>query len=88
MADLLSPYSPYSVGDTFAPGDSVEGESVYVGLACPNGPPGPAANVTDQQIAVVERGGCLLQEKLDTGQEYVLASDRDYGVYIFRYTGR
>jgi hypothetical protein len=24
----------------------------------------------------------------EDGKEYVLASDRDYGVYIFQYTGR
>ncbi|MDQ4126708.1 MAG: hypothetical protein M3151_01920 [Actinomycetota bacterium] len=65
VSDLLSPYSPYSVGDTFAPGESIEGESVYVGLACPNSPDVPAGSGEDQ-IAVVERGGCRLQEKLDT----------------------
>ena len=45
-------------------GDSIDGDTVYVGLACSAGTAVPAATGPDQ-IAVVERGVCTFQEKLD-----------------------
>ncbi len=80
VADLLSPYDPFDFGDTFPPGESIEGESVYLGLACPNGPAVPAGSGTGQ-IAVVERGGCRLQEKLDT----VVAAGGYEGMVLFNW---
>ncbi len=43
-------------------GDSVSGDTVYVGLACNGSPAVPAGN--GSQIALVERGVCTFTEKL------------------------
>ena len=64
-------------------GGSIEGDTVYVGLACPGGPavpPGTGAG----QIAVVERGVCDFQVKVDAivaagGYEAVLVFNRENG---------
>ena len=64
-------------------GGTIEGDAVYVGLACP-GDTVPAAPVTDSgtQIAVVERGECLFQEKYDAvvaagGYEAIIVFNRE-----------
>jgi hypothetical protein len=44
-------------------GGSIEGDTVYVGRACDADAPVPAGDGT--QIAVVERGVCTFQEKID-----------------------
>jgi hypothetical protein len=64
-------------------GGSIDGTTVYVGLACPGGPAVPPASGPNQ-IAVVERGVCLFQEKYDAvaaagGYEAVLVFNRENG---------
>jgi len=65
------------------PGGSIDGDTVYVGLACPGGTPVPPASGPDQ-IAVAERGVCTFQEKLDNiaaagGYEAALVFNREEG---------
>ncbi len=64
-------------------GESIEGDAVYVGRACPGDPAVPAG--TGDQIAVVERGVCDFQVKYDAvlaagGYEAVLVFNRENGV--------
>lgn len=61
-------------------GETVEGPTVYVGLACPNSEPVPRGN--GSQIAVVERGVCTFTEKVAAveaagGYVAVLIFDRE-----------
>jgi hypothetical protein len=63
-------------------GETIEGDTVYVGRACP-GDQVPAATGPGQ-IAVVERGVCLFQEKFDAvaaagGYEAILIFNRENG---------
>jgi hypothetical protein len=49
---------------TIAQAQAISGPTVFVGRACPGDPAvPPAPNVGTQQIAVVERGLCLFEEK-------------------------
>jgi hypothetical protein len=62
-------------------GESIDGVTVYVGRACPGDAAVPAATGSGQ-IAVVERGVCTFQEKLDNvvaagGYEAVLVFNRE-----------
>jgi hypothetical protein len=62
-------------------GDSIEGDTVYVGRACDADPAVPAGSGAGQ-IAVVERGVCTFQEKYDNviaagGYEAVLVFNRE-----------
>jgi len=64
-------------------GGSIEGDTVYVGLACSGGTPVPPASGPGQ-IAVAERGVCTFQEKLDNiaaagGYQAVLVFNREQG---------
>jgi hypothetical protein len=64
-------------------GETIEGDTVYVGLACPGGPAVPPATEPGQ-IAVVERGVCLFQEKFDAvaaagGYEAIIVFNRENG---------
>jgi hypothetical protein len=64
-------------------GGTIEGETVYVGRACPGDPAVPAATGPGQ-IAVVERGVCTFQEKFDAvaaagGYEAILVFNREDG---------
>jgi hypothetical protein len=64
-------------------GETIEGDTVYVGRACPGDPAVPAASGPGQ-IAVVERGVCLFQEKFDAvaaagGYEAILVFNRENG---------
>ena len=64
-------------------GGSIEGDTVYVGLACSGGPAVPPGSGAGQ-IAVSERGVCTFQEKLDNitaagGYEAALVFNREEG---------
>jgi hypothetical protein len=64
-------------------GGSIEGDTVYVGLACNSSPAVPPGSGPGQ-IAVSERGVCTFQEKLDNiaaagGYEAVLVFNREEG---------
>ncbi len=63
-------------------GDSIEGVSVYVGLACNGGPAIPAGGAA-VDIAVVERGVCAFTEKVAN----VIAATGYDAVLIFNRTG-
>jgi hypothetical protein len=63
-------------------GGSIEGDTVYAGRACPGDPAVPAGDGT--QIAVVERGVCDFQVKIDAvvaagGYQAVLVFNRENG---------
>jgi hypothetical protein len=63
-------------------GESIDGDTVYVGLACPGGPAVPPGG--PGKIAVVERGVCTFQEKSDAvaaagGYEAILVFNRENG---------
>jgi hypothetical protein len=45
-------------GTTMTPGETITGESVFVGRACPGDLAVPPASTTVDQIAIVERGVC------------------------------
>jgi hypothetical protein len=68
---------------TTAQAEAIAGTTVFVGLACPGGtavPPAP--NVGTAQIAVVERGVCLFEEKAQTvlaagGYEAIIIMNRE-----------
>ena len=47
-----------------ADGQTIQGESVFVGRACPGDPAVPAGSATATDIAVVERGVCTFTEKV------------------------
>jgi hypothetical protein len=66
-----------------ASGQTIEGTSVYVGLACPGGAAVPAGNAAVIDIAVVERGVCLFTEKVAS----VIAAGGYDAVLIFNRTG-
>jgi len=73
--------SPGSATPTLAEGESIEGDTVFVGRACPGDAAVPAATAADQ-IAVVERGVCLFTEKLAAveaagGYAAVIVFDRE-----------
>jgi hypothetical protein len=64
-------------------GGTIEGQTVYVGRACPGDTAVPAATGSGQ-IAVVERGVCTFQEKFDAvaaagGYEAILVFNREDG---------
>jgi hypothetical protein len=64
------------------PGGSINGQTVYVGRACPGDPAVPAGDGT--QIALVERGVCDFQVKYDAilaagGYRAVLVFNREQG---------
>jgi len=64
-------------------GGSIEGTTVYVGLACTGGTAVPPATGPNQ-IAVVERGVCTFQEKYDNviaagGYQAILVFNRENG---------
>ena len=65
------------------PGQTIQGISKYVGLACPGGPAVPAGNPAITDIAVVERGVCLFTEKVAS----VIAAGGYDAVLIFNRTG-
>jgi hypothetical protein len=54
--------SALSAAEPIAPGTIIDGDTVFVGLACVGTVPPPPAGVT---IAVAERGVCTFQEKAD-----------------------
>jgi hypothetical protein len=55
-------------GEMFMPpGSVIQGQTVFVGLACPGSEPVPAGN--GAQIAVLERGGCQLPGKIAAVQQ-------------------
>jgi hypothetical protein len=54
--------SALSAAEPIAPGTLIDGDTVFVGLACVGTVPPPPAGVT---IAVAERGVCSFQEKAD-----------------------
>jgi hypothetical protein len=57
--------APPALGSSILnPGTVIQGDTVFVGRACPGGPAVPAGNGT--QIAVMERGSCRLVDKLAT----------------------
>ncbi|MFN2538467.1 MAG: PA domain-containing protein, partial [Mycobacteriales bacterium] len=63
------------------PGQTIEGGSVFVGLACPGGPAVPPGDPDVVDIAVVERGVCLFTEKVTSvinagGYDAVLVFNR------------
>ncbi len=62
---------------------SIQGVSVYVGLACNGGPALPAGNGAAVDIAVVERGVCTFTEKVAN----VIAAGGYDAVLIFNRTG-
>jgi hypothetical protein len=62
---------------------SVQGQSVYVGLACNGGAPVPAGSATVNDIAVVERGVCTFTEKV---ANVIRAGGYD-AVLVFNRTG-
>jgi hypothetical protein len=64
-------------------GGTLEGGSVFVGLACPGGHAVPAGDPTKVDIAVVERGVCLFTEKVAS----VIAAGGYDAVLIFNRTG-
>jgi hypothetical protein len=66
-----------------APGDTIEGASVFVGRACPGDPAVPAGNPSVVDIAVVERGVCLFTEKVAN----VIAAGGYDAILIFNRTG-
>ena len=66
-----------------APGDTIEGTSVFVGRACPGDPAVPAGNPSVVDIAVVERGVCTFTEKVAN----VIAAGGYDAVLIFNRTG-
>jgi hypothetical protein len=76
VTDVLAPFSP---AQTLPPSERIEGESVYVGQACSGVPAGNGAG----QVAVVERGGCPIQVKLDA----VNAAGGYEGLVIFNWEG-
>ena len=61
------PSMPFSAGVATGPqlaeGDSLEGDTRFAGLGCTADAPFPAPD--GATIAVIERGGCTFQEKLD-----------------------
>jgi hypothetical protein len=64
-------------------GQTIQGKSVYVGLACPGGPAVPPGDPTGVDIAVVERGVCFFTEKVTS----VLAAGGYDAVLVFNRTG-
>ena len=64
-----------------AEGDSVEGQTVFVGRACPGDPAVPTASV-EGQIAVVERGLCLFSEKLTIVDAVNAGAGPNYGAVL------
>jgi hypothetical protein len=60
-----STIAPMNPAGELPPEGSIEGETVYVGRACPNDPAVPPASEPGQ-IAVVERGACFLFEKFES----------------------
>jgi hypothetical protein len=54
-----------SDAEPIAPGTTISGDTVFVGLACTGTVPAPPAGVT---VAVAERGVCSFQEKADAIQ--------------------
>jgi hypothetical protein len=66
-----------------ADGQTIQGESVFVGRACPGDPAVPAGSPTATDIAVVERGVCTFTEKVAS----VIAAGGYDAVLIFNRTG-
>ena len=64
-------------------GGTIEGTSVFLGLACPGGPALPAGDPLKTDIAVVERGVCTFTEKVAS----VIAAGGYDAVLIFNRTG-
>ena len=66
-----------------ADGQTIQGDSVFVGRACPGDPAVPAGSATATDIAVVERGVCTFTEKVAS----VIAAGGYDAVLIFNRTG-
>jgi hypothetical protein len=64
-------------------GNTIQGTSVFVGLACPGGAAVPAGDPNVVDIAVVERGVCLFTEKVAS----VINAGGYDAVLIFNRTG-
>jgi hypothetical protein len=64
-------------------GQTIQGESVFVGRACPGDPAVPAGSATATDIAVVERGVCTFTEKVAS----VIAAGGYDAVLVFNRTG-
>jgi hypothetical protein len=74
--------SPGGSTTPLASGQSITGESVYVGRACPGDPAVPAGDPAVQDIAVVERGVCTFTEKVTS----VVAAGGYDAILIFNRT--
>ena len=75
--------SPGSDTRQLAEGETITGQAVFVGRACPTGDPAVPPGGAGSQIAVVERGVCLFTEKV---AEVIEAGGYE-GVLIFNRTG-
>ena len=80
-----TPLTVYSGSNTrqLAEGQTVQGVSVFAGLACNGSTPVPAGDPAASDVAVVERGVCTFTEKVTN----VLAAGGYDAVLIFNRTG-